>query len=553
MGMIKSLGRDCELSTTGIDPAGRSIDAFEVTKKVLGKIDAAFAPYGTSTWSQRKTAAAPLAPTGATSYAYGGNQGYWDSTDCLRHWGPSGQCYYSDMSHVEVCTAETPVPRHYAAQCVSLLLVAERARRAAELDADPGTCLSLSTGNVDVVNPGISWGTHLNVTVGEALWEELLRSPRRPATLAFVASAMAAAIPFFGGGYLLPLKNGSMVYSLSGRAHHISRVICTTTTTPFQRGLLNSRREPHGKEIDRLHLIGFDFVLVSAALQACFLQCCLAAAERGFCGPIAYDPVRALRTWSWSLDVRDGRPTGAAVLADGTSRTLPLYLRELAEQLLELRRRGVISEEEVPDALDLLPRIIELTHLVEAGSLVQAARHLDWAAKLLVLIDLSEREGCDFSHPEARLADHDFANTEPDRGAFWKLWESGRVDPLIEIGEAEACLADGPEESRAWGRGRLLRRFQSDVDAVDWGYIELIRTNDPWSRRLRVEMPRTDSLNRSALGPVLDQADCLSSLESLLEEQRRGTTRESDPIMTIESRIAGDDGGPELAGAAHES
>ena len=122
------------------------------------------------------------------------------------------------------------------------------------------------------------------------------------------------------------------------------------------------------------------------------------------------------------------------------------------------------------------------------SELLQAARHLDWAAKLLYLVDLRDREGLDFAHPAARLADHDFGNTDPERGAFWQLWEAGRVDPLCSPDDAEAYLSDGPEEGRGWGRGRLIRRFYADVDSVNWGYVELVRSGDPWSKRLRIDI-----------------------------------------------------------------
>ena len=101
---------------------------------------------------------------------------------------------------------------------------------------------------------------------------------------------------WFGAGHLLPLRDGTTIFSLSARAHHLGRVSSDLTTVAFQRGLLNSRREPHGAAAERLHLIGFDFNLASAAPMASLVQCLLAAAEEGFCASLQlYEPVRALR------------------------------------------------------------------------------------------------------------------------------------------------------------------------------------------------------------------------------------------------------------------
>jgi hypothetical protein len=80
-----------------------------------------------------------------------------------------------------------------------------------------------------------------------------------------------------------------------------------STTEAFERGILNTRREPHGEGHARMHLIGFDFALAGAPLLASFVQCIFAAAEEGFCALGLYDPVRALRVWSWSLETEKQR------------------------------------------------------------------------------------------------------------------------------------------------------------------------------------------------------------------------------------------------------
>jgi len=512
----KFIARDCELSTTGVDASNHMLDPWFVSRRVLAQIGTVFDSRHKSIWPSNSSC-------DENSYA----SAY--STDCLRTWPSNGQCYYCDMAHVEVCTAETNRPRQFAAQCISTLLVAEEARRFAEQAGDQGYRFLLSSANADTLDPAISWGTHLNVAIADTLWDDLFITHRHPACLGYVASVMAAAIPFFGTGYLLSLKDGTTIFSLSGRAHHLSCVHTLATTERFRRGLLNTRREPHGTGQDRLHLIGFDYCLISSALLSSFLQCALAAAEVGYFRLALEDPVRAMRTWSWRQDCSKARLSAVATLTDGRTLTLPEYLRQLVKTYLRMVEAGLITTEVAPEAEELLPIIIELTHYAEEGSLPRCAKHLDWAAKLLLL---QEIDGS-YSDPSVRLMDHDFANTDPSRGTFWRLWENGLVDPLIDLGQAKSCITEAPAESRAWARGQLIEWFSEDICDVNWGHVNVRLEPKRWGRQMRVDLPHLESLNRNQLQPLLCHAHSVADLERLLDSEvgEHGDVHHRDPMM----------------------
>jgi len=513
----KYLGRDCELSTTGIDADGGSLNSWTVTSAVLRCIKRAAADAQVTVWSRDARRGDP-----GSSY-----KGSASADDCLRHWTSAGQCFYADMAHVEVCTATSLYPRNFAAQSIATLLIAEKARRFAELDAGARVHYELSASNADLLDSSISFGSHLSISVSTALWENLFVDQRRPAVLGFVASAISAAIAFFGAGYLLPIEDGRIVYSLSARAHHITKLQTLATTEKWRRGLLNSRREPHGTSQERLHLIGFDYSIISSALLASLMQCALAAAEEGFCGLNLIDPVGAMRRWSWNLDINSGKMPATAALVDGRQVTLPEYMRELAQTLLEMCEEEVIDDEIAPEAQLLLPRIIDLTWYVKEGSLNRCAVHLDWAAKLLYLLSLGGR----FEDAALRLADHDFTNTNPNKGIFWRLWEQSFVDPLVAMDDALDCMRNAPRESRDWGRGRLIERFADAISAVDWSYIELYRHDHFFSPRLRVDFPQPDSLNQSQFDFVVRSARDVAELRDLLQARDDiGRVNERDPI-----------------------
>ena len=434
------------------------------------------------------------------------------------------------MSHVEVCTAEVARPRAFASQCISTLLLAERARQLAEENAEGKITLSLAASNADVLDPKISWGTHLNASISSSLWEDLFKHHRHPALLASVSSAIAAGIAFFGQGYLLPMKDGT-IFCTAGRPHHISEVHTHSTIEPFRRGILNERREPHAVGCDRLHMIGFDFSLASAPLLCSFVQCVLAAAEERDAHLVLCDPVRALRLWSWHVDTDTGQLTGEATLIDGRSMTLPQYMRELTERFLKMCESGLITPEVAPEALDILPRIIELTHFLEEGAINRCAQHLDWAAKLLCLLG----SGKSFEDPAARLMDHDYSNTDPQRGAFWRLWEDGLIDPLVDMDDAIACLKGPPADTRAWARGKLIERYSDQTSDVNWSHVEIRRGGGRWGPRLRIEFPELDSLNRGRFEPILERATDVDHLEELLDDEQRGP---SDPLNNVTDYLA---------------
>ncbi|MBC8875239.1 MAG: proteasome accessory factor PafA2 family protein [Planctomycetes bacterium] len=528
MAIPKRGGRDCEFSTTGVDAAGRSIDPWKVTRNILRQIGPALAAYGAKAWSRQ---------TRSRGYGYGSYATQY-SSDCLRSWTSAGQCYYSDMAHYEAASATSLAPKTFAAQCLSTVLAGEAARKLAEEEADEGETYDLTTSNADLLDPSISFGTHLNVQVHSSLWEDIIREHRHPAILGYVTSALAAAIPFFGAGYLLPLNDGTTIYSLSARAHHLSKIKTLSTTQAFSRGLLNSRRESHTEKHERLHLIGFDFDILSSAPMFSLVQCILAAAEEGYCGMSLFDPVRALRTWSWRLDLNTGKLPATAMLVDGRQLTLPAYVRELATVLLNMCESGLITDEIAPQATDMLALVIDLANYADEGSIVQCAKNVSWAAKLLWLTQLCSQSSATLGDAETRLADHDFCHTNPERGAFWRLWEEGMVDPMVTIEDAEACLVEGPLESRDWGRGRIIDKFFDQVADVDWGFVDLRSGDGLWSPRLRVELPQLDSLNKQQFETIIRSAVDPEHLSQLLINGTDAETRQTDPVDDITRELA---------------
>ena len=503
----KFIGRDCELSASGFDRHGRPLSQTSVTQHLLDSLRPALAQIDLRVWSSQPRES-------INRYA----------VDCSRQWPENAMCVYSDQSHPEVCSGELRSPRQFAASSIAMLQVAELARRYAEAEAEPGTRYHITAANADTADPAISWGSHWNISVSKPLWEGLFVAVQRPALLNYVASVMAAAIAFFGSGLLLPW-HGDMVYSTSARAHQISRLSTLSTMQAFGRGLLNTRREAHARSLDRLHLIGFDYTLLGAAPLASLLQCALAAAEDGHCPVSLLDPVFACHVWSFGLNEQTHRIDSTAQLVDGRHVRLAGYMRQLAQDLLTMVERGQIPAEIAPEADLFLPQIVELCDALERGDLQFCARRLDWAAKLMCLLDQSSEPGARWGDAKMRLADHDFTHTDPERGAIWRLWDEDLVDPQVSRELVEQCVRQAPSEGRGWARGQLIRRFCDQISDINWDHVELRSGADRWSPRVRVEMPDPESLSRDEFAAVLDQAHDVHELISRLAQRRSNGTQ----------------------------
>ncbi len=537
MTIKKFVGDDCELSTNGKDPRGNQMDSWDAAGAILEYSGAAFAGYGWSDWTVRRSQQNSWYNSSSYNNSwYGGSGGGFNRYDSNRHWLPGGGCQYCDLGKVEVCSGETLASSDYAARHLANLKIAEAARRAAEA-AKPGARYQLSAANVDPRDPATSWGTHFNVQIDRCLWEDLHHDLRRPNVLAFVVSALAASTVMFGSGYLLPLAGGEVIYSLSARAPHLSKLNSLSTTVAFARGILNSRRQGFSEE-ERQHLINFDYSPLSARLRCVVVQALFAAAEEGYCGLNLLDPVKALRTWSFGLDMQSGRLAETATLADGRRLTLPQYMRELCTVLLEMVSSGLIGEDVVPEAGELLPLVIELTHQLEAGALARCARHLDWAIVLLFVLNSCTGNDVSWGDPATRLACFDYSNTDPERGWFWKLWEAGEIDPLVTPEEVDRAIVEPPAESRAWARAAMVRRFGDQITAIDWDHVELRRENatSRWANRVRIELPELESLNRAEFEPIVSQARDVDHLVELLDH--RTPVAQTEPVMEITGQLA---------------
>ena len=104
---------------------------------------------------------------------------------------------------------------------------------------------------------------------------------------------------------------------------------------------------------------------------------------------------------------------------------------------------------------------------LERDPLLTADR-LDWAAKYRLLRDYRERDDLDWDAAKLRLLALQFHDVDPERGLFYKLQKAGRIRRLFTPSEIERAVTEPPARTRAYFRGRSVRKYGDALVAANW-------------------------------------------------------------------------------------
>jgi proteasome accessory factor A len=456
----------------------------------------------------------------ARGFGPGGGAASGGRLEWGRHWLTNGGCIYVDMAHLELCTPETRSARDHAAAVHAMIQLACSCRRRAVASLPEGQDLFVFVHNSDGTL-GTSWGAHQNVAVSRRFWDDLFQH-RKPHLMALLASFLAAAVPVFGQGMVVPLKRGCR-YATSARAHHLGSLVTLSTVEPFNRGLLNSRDEAHAADdLARLHLIAFDASLQPATilLRSGLVQLVVAALQCGWfdAALLLDDPVKAVKVWSWGFDLASGVFRPAAVpRPQGSPVGLFAWHRRLLDGLRPLVDAGRISEEIVPEGSMILDLWEETLDALIREDLTRMARRLDWALKWTMLAEFIETSP-DLSDPRCRLLDLHYGHVDDRVGLFWHFWREGQIDPVIDARLIRRFRSGGDPHTRSGLRGELVRRLRPWIIAMDWSYLEVSRdrARSWWQGAQRHRLAILDPAGAGGLD--LDHLrTCLRDDEALLE------------------------------------
>jgi proteasome accessory factor A len=382
-------------------------------------------------------------------------------------------------------------------------IMAEAAAKAAEV---PGTSpIQLYKNNTD--NKGVSYGTHENYRMRRATpFADIVRY----LTPFFVSRQVVCGAGRVGIG----ADGRGSGFQISQRADFFEVEVGLETT--LKRPIINTRDEPHAdpEKYRRLHVIIGDANMseISSYLKLGTTSLVLAMIEDRFLGSdlAVESPVAELRAISHDptcrhlVTLRDGRRMTAV--------QLQLEYLDLARKYTE-DRFGADVDDMTSDVLDRWDSV--LTRLGEDPML--CSRELDWVTKLEVLEGYRTRDGLAWTDSRLQLVDLQYADIRPDRGIYNRLVARGRLIRLVDEQDVARAVEYPPEDTRAYFRGRCLRKYPDAVAAASWDSVIF----DIPGRESLQRVPTLEPLRgtKAHVGELLDRCETAGELVAALTGQ----------------------------------
>lgn len=367
----------------------------------------------------------------------------------------NGARLYVDHAHPEYSSPEVTNPLDAVRWDRAGDVVVRRAME--RIEATPGFApVILYKNNTD--SKSVSYGSHENYLV--------------PRQVPFARIA-AALLPFFvsrqvicGAGRVgIGALNQGEGFQLSQRADFFENEVGLETTV--RRPIINTRDEPHAvaEKYRRLHVIIGDANLseVSNYLKFGTTSLVLSLIEREAAPvPEIADPVGELQAISHDPSLRhlvtlvDGRKVSAIDLQE-------MYL-EAAEKLAAADGH---SDDQTADVLGRWGRLLDVLR----EDPMDAARQVDWIAKLKVLRAYRDRDGLDWGDPRLALIDLQYSDLRPGKGIYDRLAKRGDMERLWSDDDVNLAADEPPSDTRAYFRGNCITRFPREVVGASWDSI----------------------------------------------------------------------------------
>ncbi|HEX2259161.1 MAG TPA: depupylase/deamidase Dop [Actinomycetota bacterium] len=370
----------------------------------------------------------------------------------------NGARYYVDHAHPEYSTPECSNARDLVIHDKAGERVLAASLRTASQSLPEGQRILVYKNNSD--GKGNSYGCHENYLMS--------RETPFPNIVSILMPFLVTRQVFTGAGKL-GIEGGGMEkdakYQISQRADFFEVEVGLETT--FKRPLINTRDEPHAdpEKYRRLHVILGDANMseVATFLKVGTTALVLSMIEDGFMTTdlTLTQPVAALRTIS-----RDPSCRASVSLADGRTVTavdvqweyLTWVKKYLEHQPIDEVTLEVVNRwEQTLTALEVDPMSLD--------------RQLDWVAKYRTLDAYRERHGLDWTSSKLAMVDLQYHDIRTAQSIYYKMVETGQMETLVSEEDIVRAVSEPPHDTRAYFRGKVLRRFSSDVTAASWDSI----------------------------------------------------------------------------------
>src|SRR5580698_8946381 len=416
----------------------------------------------------------------------------------------NGARLYVDHAHPEYSAPECTTPLDAVLwDKAGERVMAEAAAKAASMPGGPS--IQLYKHNTD--NKGASFGCHENYLMSRGTpFADIVRH----LTPFFVSRQVVCGAGRVGRG----ADGREEGFQISQRADFFEVEVGLETT--LKRPIINTRDEPHADpdKYRRLHVIIGDANLseISTYLKLGSTALVLAMIEDRFlAADLAIEsPVAELRAISHDPSLRH-----LVTLRDGRKMTavqLQMEYMELARKYSE-DKYGTDVDDVTSDVLARWESV--LTRL--ADDPMQLARELDGVAKLEILEGYRARDGLAWGHPRLELVDLQYADVRPDRGLYNRLAARGRMVRLTTERDVLRAVEEPPDDTRAYFRGRCLRKYPDAVAAASWDSVIF----DIPGRESLQRVPTMEPLRgtRAHVGNLLDKCEMAGELVAALTGQ----------------------------------
>jgi Pup amidohydrolase len=415
---------------------------------------------------------------------------------------PNGARYYVDHAHPEYSTPECLTPRELVVHDKAGERILERSLLEVARAMPGAPALSIYKNNSD--GKGNSYGTHENYLVDRATpFSDIVRdlTPFFVSRIVFTgAGKVGAEAPWD--------ERGRGMFQITQRADFFETEVGLETT--LKRPIINTRDEPHAdpERYRRLHVIVGDANLCEVAtfLKIGTTAIVLKMIEDAVLPELmVQNPVQALHEIS-----RDPTCRATVTLADGRTVTAV----QLQWEYLEHAKKYVEREDDTPEQREVVERWEAiLTALEDDPSTLHG--QLDWVAKQRVLQAYRDRDGLEWADPKLRAIDLQYHDVRRDRGLYYRLESSGKVERITTDAEVETAIDEPPEDTRAYFRGRCISRYPDAIAAASWDSLIIDTGADALQRiPMREPLRGTKEHVEGLLARAEDAAALVASLQA---------------------------------------
>ncbi len=146
------------------------------------------------------------------------------------------------------------------------------------------------------------------------------------------------------------------------------------------------------------------------------------------------------------------------------------------------------------------------------------ADRLDWVAKRWLLETFIEEENAEWDDPWIQSLDLEYHNIDPDSGLFYELQRITPMQRLVSDEDIEQAITLPPRTTRAYFRGRVVDRFRSDIESIQWDNVRFKLDGRTPSIDLKhlIQPDIVETYNQ-----ILDASDSVADMLAALESVTR--------------------------------